>query len=303
MEPSRLKCLAVLALLLLAGCGETKEGGEEKMVGSIPLINLEMSMPISTLLSKSPVTLVLDCLEPAGLCFYEYKNRATAENLPSVQVGKLRIDRVMGVNVTQDKRLGDSLQSVRLTLGVPPLSDSAHEDNRQFIYGLVERIQGSGWEAYYAPFEPRIPAAEAGKVSRIDMDVDRALSRAWFNPGYRMDLQKWKSVENFYDWYFYKEGIYLHLAVWRNDSAEEPDKKGTYLKTIEFQSTESQWRYSFEREEDQKRWKELLPAYLEHEHELRLEAERKARSLGLLIDEKYQDPPIAGVASLRGEAH
>ncbi len=94
----------------------------------------------------------------------------------------------------------------------------------------------------------------------------------------------------FYDWYLYSGDYLAHIKVLRN-SAVASTETGSYLIKIEFTSLNTFWQNSFE-EEERPNWRKLFPEHLKALLLLRSEAESKARTAGVEIDQSYQAPSM-----------
>ena len=141
----------------------------------------------------------------------------------------------------------------------------------------------------------RIRESQARRQKKID-SPDHVLghyvsSHPWLDPNFSIDIERWLKIGSFYNWFFYNDGVYLHLKAWRHDSKDTPAKTGTYLISLEFQSEREFWISSIP-ENERYRWKELLPEKLNSFHEARLAIEEKARAAGIEIDDSYHDPKI-----------
>jgi hypothetical protein len=284
----RLLCIAIACLL--AGCNETDAAAEVTMNDKHPVIRIEMQQPIQQLLAKSPVPFEKDCLEQANTCVYEHDRRTGDPNLPSVDLGDLQLEQVTSVTIFNDETQGQDIQHLKLILRSVP-SNSPHEDYRRFAYTLIDQIKQAGWQHYYFPSDPRIPGDQADKVMPPGREAG-TLSHAWFDPNYQMDLERWLEVDSFYRWYFHKDGVYLQMDAWRNDSREAPQERGTYLFSLTLQTASNFWRAGLP-EEQRDRWIEFLPAELERAQQQRELAEAKASNTGIAIDHDYRDPPVA----------
>jgi len=92
-------------------------------------------------------------------------------------------------------------------------------------------------------------------------------------------------------WYFHKDGVYLLFRVQREDSEKAPQKMGSYLFTLTFES-EAEFYKSFVKNEYREDWIKLLPAELNRMAQERAQTEARLKKMGIAIDEDYQDPPI-----------
>ncbi|HDZ56421.1 MAG TPA: hypothetical protein ENI17_12815 [Pseudomonas xinjiangensis] len=266
------------------------------MTAKHPIVEITLNEPIKKLLASSPIEFTPSCLKDIDMCWYEIERRAAEPSLPTVVMKHgntpLRLEHVTNITTVINGERGSEVQNLSLILRSIP-SNSLHEEYRDFIYSLVENIKQAHWRHYYFPSDPRIPGTESNKIASPD-DVfgSYVMSHPWLDPGHKIDLERWLKFGSFYNWYFYKEGAYLHLKAWRRDLDSAPLERATYLITLEFLTESDYWLSGFTEEEDRARWRELLPGRLEDYKQQRKELEDKARAAGIAIDESYQDPPI-----------
>lgn len=283
-------------LLLVSACNDHGSN----MTNKSSTIELALHAPIQLVVSRSPVKFSQECMQNLGMCWYEVSNSANNKNLPTVVIktphGLLDVPQVTGVTIVEDDRVGSDVENIDLSLrGLP--DNSTHEQNRDFIYSLIEVIKSAGWKHYYSPGDPRISGSQANKINAPDNVLGAYVSsHPWFDPDYKMDMGNWVKVRAFYRWCFYSDGDYLTLKAWRNDSSADPAMKGTYLITMEFRTEEDFWMQEFSGDKDRANWKALLPARLKKYQEGRFVLEEKARAAGIEIDETYKDPPIQALS-------
>lgn len=285
-----------LLVLFLSACNEKDNPENTTMTTSHPVIEIQFEQAIDSLIAKSPLEFTPDCLQPVGMCWYEISRRSADPNLPMVKVlhgvQPLTIEQVSDISIVIDNNVGKDIHNLSLILrGLP--DNSSHEEAQSFIYALIKNIQASAWKHYYFPSDPRIPSTEASKItSPNDVLGSDAMSHPWLDPNHEIDLERWLKFGPFYNWYFYKDGIYLHLKARRNDSDSAPQERATYLVTLDFLTESGYWRGDFIEEDKKAHWQELLPDRLASYKQQRNESEDKARAAGIAADESYQDPPI-----------
>tara|TARA_R100001244_G_scaffold64117_1_gene53092 strand:+ start:1551 stop:2441 length:891 start_codon:yes stop_codon:yes gene_type:complete len=286
----------ILLIFFLNGCNDTSNSKGANMTNEHPIVEVALHESITELLASSPVEFISSCLKEVGMCWYEIERRAAEPNLPTILMKHgntpLTLEQVTNITIVVNDERGDEVHNLTLILRSIP-SNSLHEEYRDFIYSLIEKIELAGWEYYYFPSDPRIPGTEANKIASAD-DVlgSYVMSHPWLEPSHKIDLERWLKFGSFYNWYFYNDGAYLHLKAWRRDSDDAPKERATYLITLEFLTETEYWLSGFTEKEDRTRWKELLPERLEGYKQQRKELEAKARAAGIAIDENYQDPSI-----------
>lgn len=295
-----MKAYWALLAALLSACDDTNDGKMSVTTESI-VIQMQLEEPIDSFIGRSNIEFMPDCLDAVGKCWYEFDRSSSDPNLPTVIInhnGKsLTIDQVSGITTITNDEFRNYIQNINLTLrGLP--DDSTHEENRVFIYKLIEKLKAAGWERRIYPSDPRIPGTETGKIGSPSTALGiYVLSHPWFDPSYMLDARRWLEVKEFYDWYLHNDSAYMHLKVWRKDSPSAPEERGTYLIKLAVQTDTEYWLYSFDKKEEQAQWAVLLPKRLENYHKVRTESEDKLRAAGILIDESYQDPPIKKLAN------
>lgn len=286
----------LILVLFLSACTEKDNLENTAMTTRHPVIEVQFEQAIDSLIAKSPLEFTPDCLQPVGMCWYEISRRSADPNLPTVEVShgiqSLTIEQVSDISIVIDDNVGKNIHNLSLTLrGLP--DNSTHEEAQSFIYALIENIQASAWEHYYFPSDPRIPGTEASKIpSPNDVLGSHVMSHPWLDPNHKIDLERWLKIGTFYSWYFYNDGVYLHLKARRNDADNTPQEKATYLLTLEFLTESGYWRGDFTEEDKKPHWQELLPERLESYKQQRNESENQARAAGIAVDESYQDPQI-----------
>lgn len=291
MKPKLMQAY-MLMTMLLGGCTEESSNQDYDVGEQHPVVVIEMNTPFRLAMDNSPVPFEESCIDAISICSMEHNRRMGDPNLPAVQIGGVLLEQVARISIFADVSFSQNIESLRLTLrGLP--SNSLHDEQRLFAYQIIDQLRAAGWQNYYSPADPRISSSEADKIKRPREEAP-VLSHAWMDPAYAMPLQRWNSVGFFYNWHFFKNGVYLHLRGWRKNSREAPEQRGTYLFTLNFQTENDYWRLSIP-EEKRDNWQAEMPALISTLRGARKEAEAAARARGIEIDETYQDPPFPGV--------
>lgn len=283
-------------LVFLTGC----DNGEPNMIHVVPTIKLALNVPIDRITENSLIGFSQECMKNLGLCWYKLEVIKNKGVLPRVSIAgvasALDLEQVLGVIIVIDESVGRDVENIDITLrGLP--DNSTHEQNRAFILALIDSIKNAGWAHFFMPEDPRISGSQAEKINTPGAIFgQRVSSHPWLDPDYQVDLVRWLQNEEFYNWYFYSDSTYLHLKAWRLNSDEEPEERGTYLITLEFQSEREFWLSGVSNDNERTHWKEFLPKRLESARMARLILEDKARAAGIEIDETYQDPPIKALS-------
>lgn len=287
-----MKYYGVVIFLFLLGC----ENSEFNMKEQRSTIELALHVPIQHILNVNAGSFSQECMPGLDMCWYKMARSFNSKVLPDAIIkspaGDLSIPNVTLVTIAVDERVGTDVENIDIVIrGLP--DNSTHEQNRDFIYDVIDNIKRSGWRRYYAPGHPRISGSQSNKIASAKNVLGYYVSSyPWLDPDYKTDMERWLKFDYFHNWHFYKEGIYLHLKAWRRNSQETPALTGTYLITMAFKTERERWVSEFSEDEDRARWKELLPARLKDYREKRHLIEEQARARGIDIDEAYQDPPI-----------
>ncbi|WP_241190465.1 hypothetical protein [Pseudomonas chlororaphis] len=267
------------------------------MKSEVKSINIQLGSPVEDLLTQSPVKFSSDCLAAANICWHEINQSRDDQNLLSVRIiqskGALELDQVVSLGIVADDDISKDIEEVEATFrGLP--DNSTHEDNRALVYNLIEKLKSAGWHKYYFPSDPRIPGSELDKFDWKKSVFGRSpLSHPLFDPDREMSLEQWTGSGMLYDWYLYSGDYLAHIKVVRNSEVASTET-GTYLIKIELTSLNTFWQNSFE-EEERPNWKKLFPEHLKALLLLRSEAESKARTAGVEIDQSYQAPAMEQV--------
>jgi hypothetical protein len=282
----------IISLALLAACNDRESNTDDKKAP----IELSLHAPIQKTIGSSGLKFSQECMKDQELCWYKIKKSANEQQLPDIMVKNsssvLNIEKISSITIVIDEKIGSNVENIDITLrGLP--DNSTHEQNRNYIFQIIENIKSAGWKHYYFPSAPRVSGSQSAKIDSPNKVLGHyTSSHPWLDPDFPIDIDRWLKISSFYDWYFYNDGAYLHLKAWRHDSKDSPMKTGTYLITLEFMTEREYWVSGFSEDEDKARWTELLPARLKSYEETRRIVEEKIRAKGIEIDETYQDPPI-----------
>lgn len=277
---------------LLTACNESKS----TMTNGPATVEVTLHTPIAEVIDRSTTKFNQECMKELELCWYKIDKSANDKDLPDALIknatSELTLKKATNITIVIDEKIGSNVENIDITLrGLP--DNSTHEQNRNYIFQIIENIKSAGWKHYYFPSAPRVSGSQSAKIDSPNKVLGHyTSSHPWLDPDYPIDIDRWLKISSFYDWYFYNDGAYLHLKAWRHDSKDSPMKTGTYLITLEFMTEREYWVSGFSEDEDKARWAELLPARLKSYEETRRLVEEKIRAKGIEIDETYQDPPI-----------
>ncbi|WP_145126738.1 hypothetical protein [Pseudomonas sp. URMO17WK12:I11] len=270
--------------LALAGCGDSNTNVEK------PSIRFELDAPVENAFSGSSVQFQKDCM--VGLCMYKYSltfSEPLRADLEMVSdAGSLKFDDVVSTKLTTFE--SDTVTSANVTLGgVKP--DAEHTEAMMYHAQLLDTLRAEGWRRFILQDEARIPGTEAQKF-KLYYVLDKPVGTGpWNDPELRLTQEAWLSKRTLSNWYLQKDGVYLVLRVLRWDSESVPEKKASYLFTLEFES-ESEFYKDYFEGDDREHWSTLLSAELKRMAQERAQTEARLKKMGIAIDEDYQDPPI-----------
>lgn len=284
----------LILLVLLSGCGNDQGEVSTKMEKSNPVVKIDVDGSFDALFKSSPLRFSEECPASMGICWYKINMRSGDPSIPNVVVDvagdHLTVDKVTDISVSRVTGEENVTDFDLTLLGLP--DNTSHEDNRKWVYELLNGFKLAGWKKYFYPADPRISGDELAKIPQgKQVFGEYPLSHPMFDPDVSLALDKWMEVKSFYNWYMYKGNEFVHVMVQRSDSDTEPKSKGTYLTVIEFTSQENTWKLDF-KEEDRADWKQKFPARLNELLARRAEAEKLARLAGVQIQENYQAPDI-----------
>ncbi|MFJ4394697.1 hypothetical protein [Pseudomonas sp. NPDC089396] len=273
-------------LLGLAGCGEAK------MSDAKPVIRFEIAAPIENALSDSSAQFHKDCMQ--GLCLYKFSlsfaNASRADLLINSKTEILKFDDI--ISTTLETSESDIIDKARVTLGGVP-QDSEHNQALRYFYQQVDKLRSAGWKRYIFQNEARISGEEAIKFESARSILGKPIGTGpWKDPALKLSAEEWLALPTINSWYFYKDGVYLLFRVQREKNTQTPQKLGSYLFTLNFESEADFYKGFVEGEKDRENWKALVPPELKRMAQERAQTEARLKQMGIAIDENYQDPPI-----------
>jgi hypothetical protein len=207
---------------------------------------------------------------------------------------RLQLDQVGSVQGLYDSgefpAEGISEYSINLGLINPALGPDdliSHQDARTKFYALLRRIRLAGWTRYIAANAPRLNGMETFKYQASGLDIAADM--------YSMDavemptFDQWMALNDGAAWEFYRNGVYMNIAIYRDSKRLNSVKPGAYFLIMKLTSRDEYQRQSVS-SEDRIRWKELYPQVRHKESEERSTLEAMLASKGYTIDKSYQNP-------------
>ncbi|HEK1010975.1 TPA: hypothetical protein SMP92_004284 [Pseudomonas putida] len=275
-----------LFFILITACGEPS------LSTNNPTIQFEIDTPIDAALSSSSVKFNKDCAQ--GLCLYKFSlsftNASRANLTMNSSTDRLEFNDI--VSTTLGTFESNIINYARVTLGGVP-QDSEHNQAMRYFYEQVDKLRLAGWKRYIFQNEARVSGEEARKFESARSILGSPVGTGpWKDPALKLSAEDWLALPTINSWYFYKDGVYLLFRVQREKNTEAPQKLGSYLFTLNFESESEFYKGFVEGEKDRENWKSLVPPILKRMAQERAQTEARLKKMGIAIDENYQDPPI-----------
>jgi uncharacterized membrane protein len=228
--------------------------------------------------------------QPAGLNFYKIDWDSRPHGTIKLEHGSnsFELDHVLGITGTQDAELpSEGMYTIDVNVG---LSDAppgliSHDEARLKTYGLLKRIEQTGWKIMTPRGDPRLSGKD--RLNYV-LTVDEFLG---LDTRYTPTLEEWMRIQSRTSWSFYADRLYMKVSFTRERTLTDPTKPGSYLLSFDIRSEAEEYR-AYVGPDNRARWKELLPAELAPRDAERAKKETELRAKGIKIDETYQDPPI-----------
>ena len=275
----------IVMFAALHGCGNSE------MKNDRPTIKINFHEPIQSLLPQSTAPLSKDC--NSDICFFEFDTSSASPNTAVLTFESsnqpMVFDDVISAALVSYK--SDTLLNSYVTLnGAAP--NSEHELAMNYFSELQDKLSKAGWQRYIYPNEARIPATEISKFKDVDEVLGIPVATGpWRDPTLGLNKNGWLSMPMFSNWLLYRDNEYLKVTVQRENGAQAPREKGSYLFTLTFRR-EADFYKGFVDDEDRENWKALVPAELKRMAQERAQTEARLKKMGIAIDEDYQDPSI-----------
>lgn len=225
--------------------------------------------------------------QPAGLDFYSKDWGSYPYGHVKVEHGRFSftLPHVTGIRTSEDQDEFKAEGFIDYTV-YAVLSDSdklSHQEARDKIYGLLRGLRESGWQQLIEPGDPRLQGRErlmytlqTSNLNGLDAD-------------YVPTLTEWMQLQDRTPWRLYVDGVFLEMVFDRDAQLMDPDKPGSYLLTINLQTTNEYFR-RFVEPKDRLKWKTTLPSILKDVASQRAKQESLLKAKGAVIMESYVDP-------------
>ena len=280
----RVLILLCLNLVLLTGCQENLKK-EVNIMSSNATIRLgEQGEAFA---KRYPSQINID-RQPAGLTFYSIDWKPSAPGTITFEHGKhtFTIENVLGVMGDQNIVYPEEgMSEMSITAGITAPEFISHDEARQQMFAVLQRILQAGWKVFIQRDDPRLRGKDALNY------VLTTSSASSLDATYLPTFEEWMRIESMTNWFFYADHVYLEVNFTREHTLTDPTKPGAYLISFNLKNEAEHFR-GYVGPNNRKRWKELLPAELAKLPPMRAEAEAKMRAKGVQIDDTYQDPPV-----------
>ncbi len=279
------KHFSQLLFIVVVGCG----GAD--MNTNKPCLEFEIGSSITHATSASTAIYKKDCV--LDICVYKFglafSEPVRAKLTIKTKSGDLQFDDI--VSASLGTYGSDIIGDANVTLGgVDP--GSKHSEALHYFYQQMDKLHSEGWKRYIFQNEARLRGSQLNNFKEHNTILNQpVVTGPWVDPGLRLKVAEWLTQPMISTWYFHKDGVYLLFRVQREDSEKAPQKMGSYLFTLTFES-EAEFYKSFVKNEYREDWIKLLPAELNRMAQERAQTEARLKKMGIAIDEDYQDPPI-----------
>jgi len=224
--------------------------------------------------------------QPAGLNFYEYHWKSTSLGTVRLDHGEYSFDIpfVLGLTGTEDTEfMQDGIDKFLVQAGVSAAEKMLHDEARQEIIKLINKLVSLGWKRFIYYQEPRLKEKDAFYFNQKDdiygLPVD-----------YTPSLDEWMSIR-VGRWYLYAGDIFLQIEVRRDKKLMAANQEGAYLLAFNFMSSARHGKAEFTGD-DRERWKDLWIEHIKTQKKERYKKEADLSRLGMEIYSDYAEPKI-----------
>ena len=236
--------------------------------------------------------------QPVGMHFYERKWPMKALGSVRYLQGRRSFDIpwVSGVMGSSDpERPEQGIYSWDVTAFAMQEPRVSHELARNRLFGMFRAMLMVGWRPFVEVGDPRLFGAQAVRYLLQDGGL------VYLDGSYLPTMEQWMKLnEHLPYWCFWADGVYLSVQVVDEPALRDPAVEGVYMFSITLESEAPHFWPYFDKVEDMRRWKELVPAELARVAATRPGKEAALRRQGYVIDENYRDPPILALGQVQG---
>ncbi len=279
----RVLILLCLNLVLLTGCQDNVK--KEAPISSNTIVHLgEQGEAFA---KHYPSQINID-RQPAGVDFYSIDWKPSAPGTVTFEHGKHTFTVKNALDVSGYQNIDfpeEGMPELDITAGITAPEFIAHDEARQQMFAILQRISQAGWQIFIDRDDPRLRGKDAFNY------VMTTSHYSTLDASYLPTFEEWMQIESRTIWKFYADHVYLEVNFTREHTLTDPTKPGAYLINFNLKNEAEHFR-GYVGPDNRKRWKELLPAELAKLPPMRAEAEAKMRAKGVQIDETYQDPPV-----------
>ncbi len=166
----------------------------------------------------------------------------------------------------------------------------SHDQARLEMLSIFKHLKDKGWQRFIRLSGPRLSGKDALAYSKKEFyELD---------PDYIYTLDEWMRLKDGSRWMLQANGVYVTIAMRRDQSKMDPQQPGAYFVSYKFES-EKKYYAPYFKDEDLKKWEinaarwiALYPGIKKEMNQIRAKKEAELKAQGIMIDESYQDPPL-----------
>jgi len=198
---------------------------------------------------------------------------------------EFQLESVLGVMGTfDDEYPEEGFSKIVITTNISQSETIAHDEARQKIFALLQKIRSAGWTRWIYPSDPRLSGEDAFRYQIAEDDTFYSL-----DSNYLPALNIWMKLSDRSQWKFFLNDVAMSVRFSRDQDRMKPNLPGAYIVWIELESKNEVERSEFQGEE-RKKWKMLYPEARKRQLSARIEQEKKLQMQGYKIDAEYKNP-------------
>lgn len=222
-----------------------------------------------------------------GLKFYslDWTVKNPGQLIVRNRSSKFQLDAVLGAMGTfDDEYPQEGFSKIAITASISQGETIAHDEARQKIFALLQKIRSAGWARWIYPSDPRLSGEDAFRYQITEDDTFYSLDSNYLPP-----LSIWMKLSDRSQWKFFLNDVAMSVRFARDQDRMKPNLPGAYIVWIEMESKNEVERSEFQGEE-RKKWKVLYPGARKKQLSARIEQEKKLQMQGYKIDVEYKNP-------------
>ncbi|TWD84921.1 hypothetical protein FB547_1063 [Variovorax beijingensis] len=222
-----------------------------------------------------------------GLKFYglDWTVKNPGQLIVRNRLSEFQLEAVLGAMGTfDDEYPGEGFSKIVITTNISQSETIAHDEARQKIFALLQKIRSAGWTRWIYPSDPRLSGEDAFRYQIAEDDTFYSLDSNYLPP-----LDVWMKLSDRSQWKFFLNDVAMSVRFSRDQDRMKPNLPGAYIVWIELISKNEMERSEFQGEE-RKKWKALYPGARKRQLSIRIEQEKKLQMQGYKIDVEYKNP-------------